>query len=249
MIPRAEEDPFGLRAQQRFWNDWNAAYRGIDMRLPPPNAGQAATVLSWLRQSDRGPRDIVEIGCGSGWFCAQLTPYGAVRGIDIADRAIAEARERFPEVEFIAADFMTMELDRDSADAVVSLEVLAHVAGPQVFIDRVALMLREGGLLLLATQNRFVIERMDGVPPAGPGRFRNWVNSRELRAMLRGQFDILRLTSLHPDGHRGVLRILNSSKLRSVLETPGLQPAWETLKERALLGHTLMALARKRKAT
>lgn len=239
----------GAETQRRFWNDWNAKHRGAEMRLPPPNARQATTILSWLRQTDRGPRDIVEIGCGSGWFCAQLTPFGAVRGIDIADEAIARARDRIPAATFVADDFMAMELEPDSADVVVSLEALAHVADPGVFIARVARLLRDGGLLMLATQNLFVIERMDGVPPPGPGRYRNWGNARQLRAMLRTHFDILQLTSLHPDGHRGVLRILNSSKVRTILATVGLQPAWETLKERALLGHTLMALARKRTTT
>ena len=109
-------------------------------------------------------------------------------------------------------------------------------------------MLRDGGLLMLATQNRFVIERMDSVPPPGPGRYRNWVNARELRAMLRPHFDILQLTSLHSDGHGGVLRLLNSSKVCTMLGALGLGSAWEAMKERALLGHTLMALARKRAA-
>lgn len=242
------DDPMGAEAQRGFWNDWNARHRGPDMRLPPPNARQAATILSWHHQTDRGPRDIVEIGCGSGWFCAQLTPFGSVRGIDIADGAIARARDRFPEVRFIADDFMSMELERDSADVVVSLEALAHVANPGDFIARAARLLRGEGLLMLATQNRFVIERMDGVPPPGPGRFRNWVNARQLRGMLRPYFDILQLTSLHPDGHRGVLRIVNSSKLRAILGAVGLQSAWDATKERALLGHTLMVLARKRKS-
>lgn len=244
-----EENPLGAEAQRRFWNAWNATHRGADMRLPPPNTRQAATILSWLRQTDRGPREIVEIGCGSGWFSAQLTPFGSVRGIDIADEAIAAARDRYPEVAFRAGDFMAMELERGSADVVVSLEALAHVADPGDFMFRTARLLRDDGLLLLATQNRFVIERMDGVPPPGPGRFRNWVNARELRAMLRPHFDILQLSSLHAEGHRGVLRILNSSRVRTILATVGMQSSWDALKERALLGHTLMVLARKRQAS
>jgi len=244
-----KEDPLSAEAQRRFWNAWNATHRGADMRLPPPNARQAATILSWLRQTDRGPRDIVEIGCGSGWFSTQLTPFGSVRGIDIADESIAAARDRYPDVAFRAGDFMAMELERGSADVAVSLEALAHVADPGDFLVRTARLLRDDGLLMLATQNRFVIERMDGVPPPGPGRFRNWVNARELRAMLRPLFDILQLTSLHPHGHRGVLRLLNSSKLRAIFSMAELQSGWEALKERALLGHTLMVLARKRKAS
>lgn len=219
------------------------------MRLPPPNQRQAETVLHWLEEAGRGPLDIVEVGCGSGWLCAQLRRFGKVRGIDIADQALDVARSRWPDVTFIAGDFTAMHLEPAGADVVVTLEALSHVADQQLFIGQIASLLREGGLLMLATQNRFVLERMGGVAPPGPGQIRKWVDSRQLRSLLESCFEILQLTSLHPTGHGGVLRWVNSAKLHALLGYFGLGEAWTRAKERWLLGHTLVVLARKRRKT
>jgi 2-polyprenyl-3-methyl-5-hydroxy-6-metoxy-1,4-benzoquinol methylase len=242
------EDALSAEAQRRFWNEWNAQYRGEGTRLPPPNQHQAETVLAWLRETGTGNRDIVEVGCGSGWLCAQLTEFGSVRGIDISDVVLESSRTRFPDVTFIAGDFLAMELAPASADVVVSLEALSHVADQPAFVARAAWILRDSGLLMLATQNRYVLERTEGVAPPGPGQIRKWVDARQLRTLLESHFEILQLTSLHPMGHRGLLRLVNSAKLGSVLAMAGLHAAWNAAMERALLGHTLMALARKRRA-
>jgi hypothetical protein len=127
---------------------------------------------------------------------------------------------------------------------VVTLEVLSHVRDQPDFIARIARLLRDDGLLMLATQNRFVHERMATVR-AHTGRIRQWVDVAELRALLQPRFEILRLTSLHPTGHVGILRLVNSPKLEVVLRSIGLGPGWNSLRERWMLGHTLIVLARK----
>jgi len=232
--------------QRQFWNAWNARFREEGMQLPPPNARQAQTVLGWLRGTDRGPRDIVEVGCGSGWLCGLMTEFGKVQGIDLADEVLARSRARFREATFTAGDFMRMELPPAGAHVVVALEVLSHVSDQPAFISRVAQLLRGDGVLMLATQNRFVLERTAGVTPKAPGQVRQWVDAAELRRLLEPQFEILQLTSLHPTGHLGVLRWVNSGRLESLLSSIGLANAWTSLREKWLLGHTLMVHARKR---
>lgn len=232
--------------QRQFWNAWNAKFREEGMQLPPPNARQAQTVLGWLKNTDRGRRDIVEVGCGSGWLCDLMAEFGRVRGIDLSDEVLARSRARFPKATFTAGDFMQMELPVASADVVVALEVLSHVRDQPAFMSRVARLLRGGGVLMLATQNRFVLERTAGVTPQAPGQVRQWVDAAALRRLLEPHFEILQLTSLHPTGHLGVLRCVNSGKLESLLSSIGLANAWTSLRERWLLGHTLMVHARKR---
>ncbi len=233
--------------QRQFWNAWNAKFREEGMQLPPPNARQAQTILGWLKETDRGPRTIVELGCGSGWLCDRMTEFGRVRGIDLSNEVLARSRARFPKATFTEGDFMQMELPPASADVVVALEVLSHVRDQPAFMSRVARLLGEDGLLMLATQNRFAHERMSGVTPQAPGQVRQWVDAAELRRLLEPHFEVLRLTSLHPTGHLGVLRWVNSWKLESLLRSVGLANAWTSLRERSLLGHTLIVLARKRR--
>ena len=231
--------------QRQFWNVWNAKFREEGMQLPPPNARQAQTILGWLKDTDRGPRDIVEVGCGSGWLCDLMTEFGRVHGIDLCDEILARSRVRFPKAAFTTGDFMQMELTAANADVVVTLEVLSHVEDQPAFMSRVARLLRGGGVLMLATQNRFVLERMAGVTRQAPGQVRQWVNAAELRRLLEPHFEILQLTSLHPTGHLGVLRWVNSQKLESLLRSIGLANAWTSLRERCLIGHTLIVLAKK----
>ena len=208
--------------------------------------GRLRLVLGWLKDTDRGPRDIVEVGCGSGWLCELMTEFGRVHGIDLSDEVLARSRVRFPKAAFTAGDFMQMELPVASADVVVALEVLSHIGDQPAFMSRVARLLRGDGVLMLATQNRFVLERTAGVTPPATGQVRQWVDAAELRRLLEPHFEILQLTSLHPTGHLGVLRWINSGKLESLLSSIGLGDAWTSLRERWSLGHTLMVQARKR---
>lgn len=237
----------GVEAQRQFWNAWNAKYREDGTQLPPPNQRQAQTVLGWLGKTNRGPRRIVEVGCGSGWFCDRLTEFGHVHGIDLSNEVLERSRRQYPHVSFTDGDFMQVELPPASADVVVALEVLSHVRDQPAFMARVARLLGDDGVLMLATQNRYVHERLEDVKPQGPGQVRQWVDAAQLRRLLEPHFEISRLTSLHPTGHGGLLRWINSWKLESLARTFGVADAWKARRERWLLGHTLMVLARKRR--
>lgn len=229
--------------QQRFWNAWNAEFREDPTKLAPVNQRQAQFVLQRLRELGPERRDIVEVGCGSGWLCGQMRSFGSVCGFDLSDEVLERSRARYPDVRFVAGDFQRMNLPVESADVVVTLEVLSHVSEQREFMRRLAQLLRPGGFLLLATQNRFVLERFEAVRPAQPGQIRHWVNARELRALLRPHFQTIKMTSLVTVGHSGVLRFLNSARLNAVLAKLGVDASYDLLKESMLLGHTLMVFA------
>ena len=234
--------------QVDFWNSWNSRHR--EQAVGEVSERQAAVVLDWLRmlsagQPDQG-LDILEVGCGSGWMCERLAVFGRVTGTDLADEVIDRARVRAPHIRFYAGDFLSLDLPAGSADVVVALEVLSHVPNQEAFLAKVSRLLRPGGYLMLATQNRFVLERMTGVTERAPGQIRHWVNARELKDLLRAAFDLLDLTSALPVGNVGVLRLINSPRLNSILSKFVAQGRIDALKERLHLGHTLMALARRR---
>ena len=58
-----------------------------------------------LKSLGRKDLDIIEVGCGSGWFCSQLTRFGRVTGTDLSDSGLARARQRAPEAAFVSGDF------------------------------------------------------------------------------------------------------------------------------------------------
>ena len=93
---------------------------------------------------------------------------------------------------------MELELGANSFDVVVTLEVLSHVADQRAFIRKLARHLRPGGHLMLATQNRFVLQYLNRRPPPLPGQLRRWVDRRELRDLLEPEFEVSELFSVTP---------------------------------------------------
>jgi 2-polyprenyl-3-methyl-5-hydroxy-6-metoxy-1,4-benzoquinol methylase len=232
-----------ITAQQTYWTDWNekvlASQRG------PTSQRQAAIVDGWLRRRDRQDLDILDVGCGSGWMAKLLASFGNVTATDLCSDVLAVAQQKWPHIRFVAGDFMAMEFPDESRDIVVTLEVLSHVADQAAFIRRMARILRPGGQLMIATQNRFVFERWAEVAPRSFGNIRHWVNPRELRNLLEADFVIEELCTVNPVGQGGILRVVNSVKLNRMASAIVSQATLDKWKENVGLGHTIMALARK----
>lgn len=205
---------------------------------------QADVVVGWLRDVGRTDLEVLEVGCGSGWMCERMRPFGRVTGTDLADAVIDRARERVPDVRFVAGDFLELDLPAESADVVVGLEVIAHVPDQRAFVEAVRRVLRPGGHVMLATQNPTVLKRR-AVDPQGVGQHRHWAGRRELRRLLDPAFSVRELRSVYPDGHRGVLRLVNSTKVNRLVSSVVPQARLDAAKERVGLGHTLMVHARK----
>jgi 2-polyprenyl-3-methyl-5-hydroxy-6-metoxy-1,4-benzoquinol methylase len=171
-----------------------------------------------------------------------LSSFGRVNATDLADEVVQRARHRHPVATFRSGDFMSLDFSEQSFDVVVSLEVLSHVADQQAFMHRIARLLRPGGLLMMATQNGFVLERFNRIPSPGPGQLRRWVNRRELRDLAEREFDVRELFTATPVANRGVMRFVNSKRLNQAIQKV-LGDRFDRFKEKAGLGWTLMLLA------
>jgi 2-polyprenyl-3-methyl-5-hydroxy-6-metoxy-1,4-benzoquinol methylase len=228
--------------QQKFWNHWNASTR--EQRLGEIERRQAEIVCNWLREIGRNSLDMLEVGCGAGWLCPALVEFGCVTATDLSDQVLERAKKRVPSVKFIAGDFMALDFGAETFDVVVSLEVLSHVADQAAFLSKISKHLRAGGHLMLATQNRDVLERFNTIPPPKPGQLRHFVDSRELQDLLEPQFEVLELFSVTPLANRGFMRIVNSYKLNRALRVI-VGTRVDRFKEKRGWGWTLMALARK----
>lgn len=249
--PPEPSRPSDLAAQVDFWNRWNQERSGP---LWEGSRREAEVVTGWLRQLGRTDLDILDVGCGTAWLEPLLTPFGHVTATDLADEWIRAARARQPDVTFLTGDFVTIDLPESGFDAVVSLEVLAHVADQPAFVRRAASLLRPGGRLMLATQNRPVLEHLNDVDPPGEGQLRKWVDRHQLRALLEDDFEVLELFTVTPRLGR-VMKLLSRTRLagsakRVVTDAAGdTKPrtgaGWRLL-ERVGLGATLMCHARRR---
>jgi 2-polyprenyl-3-methyl-5-hydroxy-6-metoxy-1,4-benzoquinol methylase len=232
-------------SQQKFWNEWNATARERD--IGQISVEQADLVASWCSRIGQRDLDIIDIGCGAGWLCPTLTQFGQVVATDLSDEVLVRAAIKHTEVKFVSGDFMSLDFGAANFDLAVSLEVLSHVADQPAFISKIASLLRPGGHFIIATQNRPALQRND-IPPPRPGQLRRWVDRHELKALLSAEFEAIEIRSITPIFNRGWLRVPNSYKLNRLASALKLHPLLRLVKraqEKAWLGWTLMAFARK----
>jgi 2-polyprenyl-3-methyl-5-hydroxy-6-metoxy-1,4-benzoquinol methylase len=233
--------PETIETQRAAWNEWNASTR--EKELQAISTDQADVIEEWIGSLHRRDLKILEVGCGAGWMAERLSRFGKVTAVDLADEVLTRAAKRLPQVSFIAGDFMALDVGGDY-DVIVSLEVLSHVVDQPAFVAKIADLLRPGHYLMLATQNRYALEKSH--LPRIPGQLRKWTSRRELHGLLAPRFNVQRMFSITPHFNQGFLRILNSDRLQRIADRALLGwtlRAVKRIEEKAWLGWTIMALA------
>ena len=96
---------------------------------------------------------ILDAGCGSGealtWLRAEVGE-GQVVGVDLAAAHTRTARKQAPsEVLVVQADLRKLPFEDDSFDLIWSVNTVNHLEHPQEGVQRLAGLLRPGGLLAL----------------------------------------------------------------------------------------------------
>ncbi len=126
-----------------FIRDRLAARFGRDIRQKRPFAG--------LR--------LLDIGCGGGLVSEPLARLGfAVTGVDAGEAMLEVARGHAAEsgvaVEYRQATAEDLAAGGERWDAVLALEVVEHVASPELFLAAAARLVKPGGALIAGTINR-----------------------------------------------------------------------------------------------
>jgi len=179
----------------RYIRDNLCAHFGLDAEAPKP--------LSGLR--------LVDVGCGGGLLCEPMTRMGAsVTGIDAAEEGIAAARTHAEAVglviDYRAATAESLVEAGESFDAVISMEVLEHVADVGAFLAACRDLTRPGGALALSTLNRTPKSYLTAIIgaeyvlrwlPRGTHDWKKFIRPSELAAALRRQgLDLADLTGI-----------------------------------------------------
>jgi O-antigen biosynthesis protein len=100
------------------------------------------------------PERVLDVGCSTGYLARRLSERGTkVVGLELDERAAAEARRFCEAVHVGDVETMELPLEPGSFDAVVCGDFIEHLRDPQVFLARVRPLLRPGGRLVLSTPN------------------------------------------------------------------------------------------------
>lgn len=96
---------------------------------------------------------VLDVGCGEGWFTAELARAGAhAVGVEVAEEPLRRARRRDSQLAFeLVASAVAWPFSDAEFDAVWAGEVIEHVPDTAGWLSELRRVLRPGGVLLLST--------------------------------------------------------------------------------------------------
>lgn len=98
-------------------------------------------------------RTVLEIGCGSGTFSAQLSDKAECWGVEPETAAAEAARERMHRVLVGTYDGVEQELPREYFDLVICNDVIEHMPDHDAFLKRVGAVMKPDGVLVASVPN------------------------------------------------------------------------------------------------
>jgi SAM-dependent methyltransferase len=116
---------------------------------------------------DLSGRNVLDLGCGFGWFCRWARQQGAayVLGIDVSEKMLARSRAATadPAITYTRTDMEQLELPAESFDLVYSSLALHYVENLSGLMSQVHRSLVPGGSLV------FSVEHPIFTAPSHPG--------------------------------------------------------------------------------
>lgn len=216
-----------LFSKPGWWDEGDRTYAS----LRAVNAVRLSYLRRWMRDwfGERGPRTVVDLGCGGGLLSVPLARGGAtVLGIDRCRQGLAEAHARGERTAcFLQADLGELPLESGCADLVLLADVLEHVEDPAAVIASASRLIRPSGALFVNTINRTLRARVLavwfgeglGMIPKGTHDARLFLRPGEVTRFAAGH----RLRPTHVGGERP--HLLASLLRRSVVMGEGRSTA------------------------
>jgi 2-polyprenyl-3-methyl-5-hydroxy-6-metoxy-1,4-benzoquinol methylase len=163
-------DPKELHAlydESYFQNDQSgvvgyANYLDDEVQIRKTFARRLQFLERWIQ-----PGKLLDVGCAAGFFLDEAHRRGwQVQGSDVSAFAARYVKERFG-YEVVQGSLGDADFARDSFDLITLWDVIEHVPDPKAHVQKIAELLRPGGLVALATPD------VDSVPARLTGK--RWV--------------------------------------------------------------------------
>ena len=105
-----------------------------------------------LENFDKNDGVILEVGCSSGFFIADLLkalPSALVMGADVVTQPLNRLAHKFPNTPLFKFDLLQCPLPSESIDALVMLNVLEHIENDHMALVKSFELLKPGGIIVI----------------------------------------------------------------------------------------------------
>ena len=142
--------------------------------------------LGNLPPVNKGARQILELGSGSGIVAAVLARYGAVTGVDQSSVGVDISKKTVPGGTFVVGTLPDIPVRRSDFDVCVMTQVIEHLtpAAQREVLHNVLAKVKPGGAMIVTTPNKPVSNAMrfarGELQP-----IENWFNAKELQELLK----------------------------------------------------------------
>jgi len=236
-----------IEDQRQFW-DWHWQHSEQRKVLNDWTERRAKEILGLIQDLAMDRPRILDLGCGHGWFAERLAALGETHGIDLSPEAIATAQARRPDISYMAGNIYDAPLRKNYFDIVVSQEVIAHVENQPKYVERAAEVLKPGGYFIITTGNKYVMDRLGDVGwnVQPPQHIAVQLSRPQLKNMLAPYFHVRKAFTIIPHGKLGILRLINSYKLNSIVGRIVSREKLCSWKEKAGFGWQMIFVAQKK---
>ena len=104
---------------------------------------------------------LLDVGCLDSLvpdIAKKLYPKAEVWGIDVAEQAVKDMQERFPDVVYRVEDAYQTKFPKNYFDYIVAGEIIEHLEEPDRFLSEMLRILKHGGCLAISTPENEAIE-------------------------------------------------------------------------------------------
>ncbi len=128
----------------KFWQS-NKRYYDILAEDESINSPYRKETFQWIPKGSK----VLDIACGNGANAVYISEFAYYYGIDVSELALKRPIMCTPNTRFICGDSHNLPLRNNSIDVVVATYALEHFFYPQLALEEMYRVVREGGRLIL----------------------------------------------------------------------------------------------------
>ncbi len=121
------------------------------------------TALELIDNSGAKPKNILDVGCASGWMLSKISekfPLAQCTGVDVYKKAIEYGQKLYKNLRLISVDAHKLPFKDKFSDLVICTELLEHVENPQKVLSEIKRILAPNGIAIVEMDSGNFLFRM-----------------------------------------------------------------------------------------